>query len=135
MPLKINLNSFSYKYSGVPFDTTGNGGGFVFDCRFIPNPGRIEKFKSLTGKDKAVIKFLNREKEMKKFLKNVFRLIEPAVSDYIKRDFTNLMINFGCTGGIHRSVYSAEKTMKHLKKKFPYIVIELHHIQLEKTTN
>jgi RNase adaptor protein for sRNA GlmZ degradation len=132
MALTIHINSFSYKKLGIPGDITGNGGGFVFDCRFIYNPGRKEEFKSLTGLDKDVIFFLDSQKEMDGFLKNVYGIIDPAIENYLERNFTNLMISFGCTGGQHRSVYAAEKTKEHIKNKFPQAIIELHHRQLEK---
>lgn len=132
MPLKISLNSFSYLKSGPPADESGNGGGFVFDCRFITNPGRNEEFRLLNGKDETVITFLDKLPAMNEFLENVYRIIDPAIRKYIERDFTNLMINFGCTGGQHRSVYSAEKTKEYIKKNFPGVFINLHHTQLEK---
>lgn len=132
MPLKISLHSFSYKKSGIPRDNTGNGGGFIFDCRFIYNPGRKEEFKSLTGCDTGVIEFLDSQKEMKKFLENVFDIIDHAIENYSERNFTDLMIGFGCTGGQHRSVYCAEKTKIHIKKKYPGVIVVLHHDQIEK---
>jgi len=135
MTLTILLNSFSYKKSGLPPDITGNGGGFVFDCRFIYNPGRKEEFKSLCGYDKDVISFLESQEEMRKFINNVFDIIDPAIENYIERNFTHLMISFGCTGGQHRSVYAAEKTKEHISKKYPGVIIELHHVQLEKGLN
>jgi len=135
MPLKINLHSFSYKKCGIPTDTSGNGGGFIFDCRFIYNPGRMEEFKLLTGKDKGVTEFLDYQIEMQKFLNNVYEIIDPAIENYIERDFQNLMISFGCTGGQHRSVYSAEKTKEHIETKFPNVIVELHHDQIEKGLN
>lgn len=128
--LKVRIYSFSYLYKGIPEDNTENGGGFVFDCRFIYNPGRNLEFRDLTGKDEAVIIFLDAQKEMQDFLNNVFNIIDPAVENYLSRNFTDLMISFGCTGGQHRSVYSAEKLRVHLKQKYPDIVIELIHTSL-----
>ncbi|HEY7751021.1 MAG TPA: RNase adapter RapZ, partial [Ignavibacteriaceae bacterium] len=96
--LKVSINSFSYK-DKIPTDFSGNGGGFVFDCRTIPNPGRIEEFKELTGKDTAVIQFLENDESAKEFLKNIFEIIDRAVENYTSREFKNLMVNFGCTGG------------------------------------
>ncbi|MBS1516646.1 MAG: ATP-binding protein [Bacteroidetes bacterium] len=135
MSLTVNLNSFSYKKVGIPVDKSGNGGGFVFDCRFIYNPGREEEFKMLTGKDPKVIKFLESQKAMKDFLENVFRIIDPAIENFLERNFTDLMISFGCTGGQHRSVYAAEKTSEHISKKFPEVKIILNHTQIEKGIN
>ena len=129
--LKIKLYSFSYKKSGIPKDTTPNGGGFVFDCRFIYNPGREEKFKTLTGLDGPVIKFLDNNKEMQSFLLSVSQIINPAIDNYLSRDFTDLMISFGCTGGQHRSVYAAEKFKKSLTAAYENkIYIEVHHNDL-----
>jgi len=135
MPLKIHLHSFSYKKSGIPVDTTGNGGGFIFDCRFIYNPGRKEEFKSQTGLDEDVIFFLEEQEEMQKFLGNIYDIIDPAIENYIERNFTSLMISFGCTGGQHRSVYAAEKTKEHIIKKYPEVIVELQHDQIEKGLN
>lgn len=135
MPLTVNLNSFSYKKSGMPEDVSGNGGGFVFDCRFIYNPGRIEEFKNMSGLDNDVIVFLDRQEKMQNFLKNVFDIIDQAIENYIERKFTNLMISFGCTGGQHRSVYAVEKAKAHIREKFSEVNIILHHNQIEKGFN
>lgn len=123
--LHVEINSFSYK-KGIPADLTEHGGGFVFDCRSINNPGRIDKYKHLTGKDEAVQKFFTEQGDMKPFLKSVFQLVDNAVNKYLMRKFTHLQINFGCTGGQHRSVYAAEELAAHLKEKFD-VVIELNH--------
>ena len=128
--LKVRIYSFSYLYNDIPEDTTGNGGGFVFDCRYIYNPGRHTEFKNLSGKDEEVIKFLDNKKEMQDFLKNIYNIIEPAVENYLGRNFSDLMVCFGCTGGQHRSVYSAEKLNRHLNRKFPGIKTELTHVNL-----
>ena len=116
--LNVKIYSFSYKKSGIPGDTSSNGGGFVFDCRFIYNPGREESFKVLTGKDNAIIEFLDKNEIMQEFLKSIFSISSAAVDNYLHRDFTNLMFSFGCTGGQHRSVYSAEKLSEYLKNKY-----------------
>ncbi|MEM9919362.1 MAG: RNase adapter RapZ [Bacteroidota bacterium] len=129
--LTVAINSFSYKISGIPKDTSGNGGGFVFDCRFVHNPGRYGPYKKLTGRDESVINFLKQHSQMPDFLNNVFRIVDSAVEDYIDRSFTNLSINFGCTGGQHRSVYAADATAKHLSDKYGIKVV-LHHIEQER---
>jgi UPF0042 nucleotide-binding protein len=113
----VEINSFSYKRA-IPEDVSGNGGGFVFDCRGIMNPGRFEEYKHLTGKDKKVIDFLEQRTRMNEFINHVINIIDISVEDYIKRGFENLQINFGCTGGQHRSVYAAEAIARHLKTKF-----------------
>jgi RNase adaptor protein for sRNA GlmZ degradation len=128
--LKVRIFSFSYLYSGLPEDTTGNGGGFIFDCRFIYNPGRNIEFFDLTGKDEAVKNFLDKQQEMQEFLKNTFNIIDPAIENYISRNFTDLMVSFGCTGGQHRSVYSAQKLLEHINQKYPEVKTELTHINL-----
>jgi len=117
-PLKIYINSFSYKKNGYPQDDSGNGGGFVFDMRGILNPGRIEQYKVLTGKDKEVIDYLEQQTRMPDFMNSVLDLVDITVEDYMKRGFEKLMINFGCTGGQHRSVYAAEQTARHLRNKY-----------------
>lgn len=129
--LKVRIFSFSYKYNGIPQDTTENGGGFVFDCRFIHNPGKYEEYKNLTGKDEKVIIFLQKQAEMANFLINVYGIIDKSVENYIQREFSDLMISFGCTGGRHRSVYSAEKLSVHLKEKYPEIEIVVTHQNIE----
>jgi len=129
--LTVKINSFSYK-KGLPEDNSGNGGGFVFDCRGILNPGRIEEFKSQTGRDKSVKDFLEQQTKMNEFLNSVFDVVDITVEDYLKRDFESLMISFGCTGGQHRSVYAADALARHLRNKFK-VKIELRHmIQDEK---
>ncbi|MGB9697161.1 MAG: RapZ C-terminal domain-containing protein [Ignavibacteria bacterium] len=129
--LKVRIFSFSYIYNGIPVDETGNGGGFVFDCRYIVNPGQVEEFKSLTGKDAPVKEFLDTLPEMQSFLEKVYFLIDSAIENYTKKEFTNLMVCFGCTGGQHRSVYAAEKLAEHLQEFFPAVNIELIHKNLK----
>ena len=129
--LKVRIYSFSYIYNGIPEDESQNGGGFVFDCRYIYNPGKKDEFKFLTGKDAPVIKFLDDIPEMQEMLNNVYNIIDIAVDNYLYRNFSNLMVSFGCTGGQHRSVYSAERLNEHLKSKYENIIIELSHINLK----
>ena len=130
--LKVQINSFSYR-NGIPADPSGNGGGFVFDCRGIPNPGRYEKYKSLNGHHPEVIKFLKEETDIDEFLDYVYAIVDKTISNYNERQFTNLMVSFGCTGGQHRSVYCAEELARHLRDKFR-IQIELNHTALENTS-
>ena len=117
--LKVAINSFSYK-SGVPADSSGNGGGFVFDCRALHNPGKYEEYKQLSGRDKEVIEFLEKEPEMYEFMNHVYGLIDSTVEKYMERKFFNLQVSFGCTGGQHRSVFCANLLADHLKKKVRY---------------
>lgn len=125
-PLTIRVNSFSYK-RGLPQDDTGNGGGFVFDCRGILNPGRYEVYKKFSGRDKNVQDFLEQQTRMTEFLNSVFDLIDITVEDYVQRGFSDLMISFGCTGGQHRSVYSAEQTARHLRNKYKVRTVVTHY--------
>lgn len=127
--LKVEINSFSYK-RGIPMDKSENGGGFVFDCRAVHNPGRYEQYKQLTGKDAEVIAFFEQTDDMENFLNPVKGLVEMSVKRYIKRNFTNLQVNFGCTGGRHRSVYAAEQLAAFLREKYD-IKIVVRHIERE----
>ncbi len=124
--LKISINSFSYK-KGIPVDKSGNGGGFVFDCRGVHNPGKYKKYINMTGKDSEVIEFLQKETNINKFLSPVYAITDQSVEKYKKRNFTNLMVNFGCTGGQHRSVYCADMLASHLKRKYKNINIVINH--------
>jgi aminoglycoside/choline kinase family phosphotransferase len=123
--LVVTINSFSYK-KGIPPDSTENGGGFVFDCRSILNPGRFDEYKKQSGLDKEVKEFLDQQTEMPSFLNSVFDIVDIAVTDYIKRNFSSLMVNFGCTGGQHRSVYAAEALARHLRNKFKVTTVLTH---------
>ncbi len=127
--LLVTINSFSYK-KGIPADITENGGGYVFDMRGILNPGRIDVYKTQSGLDKPVKDFLEQHTDMPLFLNGVFSVVDISVSDYIKRDFKSLMINFGCTGGQHRSVYAAEALARHLRNKFKVNIVLKHTNQL-----
>lgn len=125
--LNINVRSFSYKV-GIPKDNSGNGGGFVFDCRGILNPGRVEEYKKQTGRDTAVKNFLEEKTEMPNFLENIKNIIDITVQNYINRGFTNLDINFGCTGGQHRSVYATDFIADYLKSKYPEANVNIQHL-------
>lgn len=129
--LTVRINSFSFK-DKIPLDLSGNGGGFVFDCRAIPNPGKIEEYKHLTGKDKPVQDYLNTLPQAQKFLNNSFDIVSQSIENYIGRGWTDLMINFGCTGGQHRSVYFAEKLAQLLASRYD-INIKISHTQLQKS--
>jgi RNase adapter protein RapZ len=128
-PLVVKVCSFSYR-KGIPQDASGNGGGFVFDCRGIENPGRYTEYKEHHGRDKSVMEFLERQTKMQTFLNSVFDLVDISVEEYIKRGFTSLAINFGCTGGQHRSVYAADALARHLRNKYK-VSIELCHREQE----
>jgi hypothetical protein len=125
--LKVTIKSFSFK-RGWPYDNSGNGGGHVFDCRFIDNPGRIEKYKKLCGKDKEVVDFLEAMDETHDFFASIKQIVVASVNKYQLRSFKNLAVNFGCTGGQHRSVYFAERTAKFLKENFN-LNVELIHTE------
>jgi aminoglycoside/choline kinase family phosphotransferase len=129
-PLVVTINSFSFIKTGYPTDETKNGGGFVFDMRGILNPGRFDDYKHLSGLDKPVKDFLEQQTKMPDFLNSVYSIIDISVEDYIKRGFDHLAINFGCTGGQHRSVYAAEAIARHLRNKFK-VKITLQHTNKE----
>ena len=124
-PLLVTINSFSYK-KGIPADVSDNGGGYVFDMRGILNPGRVEEYKTLSGLDKSVKDFLEQQTDMLVYLNSVYNIIDISVGDYIRRGFNSLAVNFGCTGGQHRSVYAAEALARHLRNKFR-VKIQLTH--------
>jgi hypothetical protein len=128
--LKVRIFSFSF-HRDMPTDESGNGGGFVFDGRCLPNPGREEQFRALTGKDPEVIDYLSRQESVHQFLSSVLSLVDRSVTSYRSRGFKSLMVSFGCTGGQHRSVYLAEQLAKHLRGTNRVEVV-LRHIELEK---
>ena len=124
-PLTVTVYSFSFK-KGIPEDTSGNGGGYVFDCRSVHNPGKYERFKQLTGLDAPVIEFLEEDGEILRFLDHVYALVDAHVERFISRGFTHLQVSFGCTGGQHRSAYSAQHLAEHLVAKYPVKVHLIH---------
>ena len=126
--LVVHINSFSYIQRGYPPDPSKHGGGFVFDCRGILNPGRIEEYKTLTGRDKDVINYIEQRTKMESFLTGVFTTVDIAVEDYINRGFDLLTINFGCTGGRHRSVYAADALARHLRNKYA-VKLKVSHLE------
>jgi aminoglycoside/choline kinase family phosphotransferase len=128
--LTVRVSSFSF-HRGLPADETGNGGGFIFDGRSLPNPGREERFKPLNGKDAPVIEYLEQQESVRQFLANVIALVDSSMSNYQSRGFKDLMVSFGCTGGQHRSVYLAEQLAKHLRTTNGVEVI-VHHRELER---
>jgi aminoglycoside/choline kinase family phosphotransferase len=128
--ITVVLNSFSYR-KGIPADETSNGGGFVFDCRLLNNPGKLEKFKNHTGLDLPVIEYLEADSKVTSFLQNIFSIIDHAVESYKLKGYKSLMVNFGCTGGRHRSVYTSEKLFVHLLHKYPGIKLVKRHRELD----
>jgi aminoglycoside/choline kinase family phosphotransferase len=128
--LVVRIFSFSFHQS-LPKDESGNGGGFVFDGRSLPNPGREERFKTLTGMDAPVIDYLNQQESVHQFLASVFSLVDAAINNYQQRNFKNLMVSFGCTGGQHRSVFMAQTLAKRLRERHGVEVV-VHHLELEK---
>jgi RNase adaptor protein for sRNA GlmZ degradation len=127
--LTVRILSFSF-HRGMPKDESGHGGGFVFDGRSLPNPGREERFKALTGKDAPVIEYLNQQESVHQFLASVMSLVDASVNEYQRRGFKSLMVSFGCTGGQHRSVYLAEQLAKRLRGRNGVEVV-LRHRELE----
>ena len=128
--LEVRIFSFSFHH-GMPQDESGNGGGFVFDGRSLPNPGREEEFKNLTGKDAAVANYLNQRDDAHQFLASALSLVDVSIHSYQQRGFKNLMVSFGCTGGQHRSVFLAEQLAKRLRGRSGVEVV-LRHLELEK---
>jgi len=128
--LKVRIFSFSF-HRGLPADESGNGGGFVFDGRSLPNPGREAEFKQLTGKDSAVAEYLNAHESVHQFFENAVALVDASIANYQQRGFQNLMVSFGCTGGQHRSVYFAERLASHLRGR-DNVEVVVHHRELER---
>lgn len=126
--LTIEIQSFSYK-KGYPMDKSGNGGGFVFDCRALPNPGKIERYKNFTGMDECVQRYLSQYKEVDIFLNNIKGLVDQTIKNYLDRHFTHLSISFGCTGGQHRSVYCADYLAKELMQNADLNIVVIHREQ------
>ena len=126
--LTITINSFSFKNGGVPYDKSGNGGGFVFDCRALPNPGRYAEFMKMNGEDAAVIEFLDDKPDVHYFLQNVQMIVYQSIDNYLERGFKNLQINFGCTGGQHRSVYFAQTIGRLIHENYPMVRVEINHL-------
>ncbi|HEU4903923.1 MAG TPA: RNase adapter RapZ, partial [Flavisolibacter sp.] len=128
-PLVVKVCSFSYR-KGIPEDSSVHGGGFVFDCRGIDNPGRHQQYKEIHGRDRPVMEYLERQTRMQDFLNSVFDIVDISIEEYIKRGFDHLSINFGCTGGQHRSVYAADAMARHLHNKYK-VRVELCHREQE----
>ncbi len=128
--LTVRIFSFSFHHQ-MPTDESGNGGGFIFDARSLPNPGREERFKQLTGVDTAVIDYLNQQESVHQYIANTQSLVDSAVAEYQRRGFRNLMVSFGCTGGQHRSVFLAEQLARHLRS-IRGVEVVMRHIELEK---
>ncbi len=130
---RLVINSFSYLNGGVPTDVSGHGGGYAFDCRMLPNPGRFPEFKHSTGMDKDVQQFFADKAEADQFINDAVSFAIKHIETYLERDFRYLSLNFGCTGGQHRSVYCAEQAAKKLKQRFENITIEVHHLMQNKS--
>jgi aminoglycoside/choline kinase family phosphotransferase len=130
LKLTVRIQSFSYR-NGIPIDERGHGGGFVFDCRALPNPGKLVRFARMTGKDVEVVEFLEKEPAVAEYLRDVFALIDRTVQNYKSRNFTDLQVAFGCTGGQHRSVYCAQRLARHLQEKHG-VRVEVAHREAER---
>ncbi|MBN2262450.1 MAG: phosphotransferase enzyme family protein, partial [Prolixibacteraceae bacterium] len=124
--LTVSIKSFSYK-KGMPNDPSENGGGFIFDCRGLPNPGRLPEYRKYSGLDKVVIDYLEQYPEVEKFQKNAREIVSISIEEYLKRGFNHLFVAFGCTGGQHRSVYNAQIFSEWLKNNYPVNVVLIHN--------
>ncbi len=127
--LTITVTSFAYK-NGYPRDTTGHGGGYVFDCRGLNNPGRVPELRGFTGRDACIVDFLEKHSEAQQFLQSLFPVIAVSIDNYLARGFESLAISFGCTGGRHRSVYCAERTAEYITEKYPAVKVNIIHREL-----
>jgi aminoglycoside/choline kinase family phosphotransferase len=127
--LTVLIQSFSYR-KGYPKDSEGHGGGFVFDCRSLPNPGRMPEFSELTGEDETVMEHLERSPRVQEFFENVRSLVDVHLEDYLSRAFNSLTVSFGCTGGRHRSVFMANKLAGHIRSRFPHVELRTRHTEL-----
>ncbi len=128
--LTVRITSFSYK-RGYPQDEGGHGGGYVFDCRALPNPGREEEYRAQTGLDEPVVRYLENLDEAHSFWRGVRHLVETQVEEYLRREFSSLTISFGCTGGQHRSVYMSERLASHIRETFPEVAVKVEHRERE----
>lgn len=127
--LTVTVNSFSYR-RGIPYDNSGHGGGYVFDCRGILNPGKFERYIMLNGKDPEVVEFFEKNTKIYDYLEHTFQLVKTNLDNYIERSFSNLMINFGCTGGQHRSVFCAEWMANRIRNNYD-IAVKINHLDLK----
>ncbi|MEI6061273.1 MAG: RNase adapter RapZ [Bacteroidota bacterium] len=127
--LAVSVNSFAFK-NGPPPDYSGNGGGFVFDCRALPNPGRYDHYKKFTGLDEPVIQYLDREPVVAKFLQNVYKIVDQSINEYQRRGFSHLQVNFGCTGGQHRSVFCASRLAAYIDENYS-VKVRVSHIEMQ----
>jgi aminoglycoside/choline kinase family phosphotransferase len=129
-PITVRVFSFSFRLDS-PRDDTGHGGGFVFDARNLPNPGREARYRNLTGRDASVADYLSRAAGVREFLSGAATMVDASIRDYQRRGFADLMVSFGCTGGQHRSVYLAERLAEHLAGR-PGVEVVLRHVGLER---
>ena len=127
--LTVQIRSFSYK-RGIPYDESGHGGGYVFDCRSILNPGKFERYMMLSGKDREVVDFFLKNTRMEAFIDLAYRMVRMTMETYMERGFTHLMVAFGCTGGQHRSVYCAERLAERIKQDYK-VGVDLAHLDLK----
>ncbi len=124
--LTVVVSSFSYK-KGIPEDESSNGGGFVFDCRALPNPGREPRYKNSTGRDADVMEYLEKYEVVSQFKEHVFSIVKISIDNYLERHFSHLCLNFGCTGGQHRSVYFAQQTAQRIQREYPEVNVVIRH--------